>query len=108
MLLGSLMPDNGWRDRLRKALGNRSMRSVSLKAGLGPSYVHEILKTTKDPSIVNLQKICEVLGVSFTYISVGVVLSPEQERLAQIYLSLSEADRELFLRMAERFEQKPD
>lgn len=55
-----------WRTRLderRKATG-RSMRDVSLKAGLGPNFMHEVVTKGKEPSIGNLIAVASELDTS--------------------------------------------
>lgn len=80
------------RDRLKASLTENgfSMRSISLKAELGPGYVHAVLSGEKVPSVTNLAKICEAANLSLSYVLYGFDLSPETERL----ISLIEAHPE--------------
>lgn len=59
-----------WRDRLHERLTatGRSMRDVSLKAGLGPNFVHEVISKGKEPGIQNLIALADELGVSMSYL----------------------------------------
>ena len=49
----------------------RSMREVSLAAGLGHDYVNSVLNGDRDPTVGNLVKVCNALGVSFDRIAFG-------------------------------------
>jgi len=77
------MGNETWRDRLTAALieQKKSMRQVSLDAGLGPGYVHSILKGGKDPTIDLLLKVCEAAEVSLPWVISGVNVTPEVEAL---------------------------
>ena len=75
-----------WRSRLTDALkaSGRSMRDVSLACGLAPGYLFGILKEGKEPTVENAMKVCRELGVSFSYVTLGVSMTPEQEELLQL------------------------
>lgn len=72
-----------WRSRLEAALtkSGKSMRSVSLGAGMGPGYLHSILKGGKDPTIDNLVAVCREIGVSLSWVLYGLEISPETEEI---------------------------
>lgn len=59
-----------WRDRLHERLTatGRSMRDVSLSAGLGPNFVHEVVTKGKEPSIGNLMAVASELDTSVSYL----------------------------------------
>jgi lambda repressor-like predicted transcriptional regulator len=63
------LSDN-WRERLETALkdAGRSKRDVSLAAGLGPNYLHEVLTLGKEPSIKNLIAIAATLNTSVAFL----------------------------------------
>lgn len=86
-----------WRDRLGAEIKRqgRSYREVSLSAGLGETYVSELFRSGKDATIGNLQKVCETLGVSFTYITAGVRLTPDVEKVLAQIASVSDEQRAL-------------
>lgn len=73
------MDKDGWRVRLKAALAERrrSMRAVSLAAGMGESYLAGILNDGKEPSIDNLLAICDHVPVSPLYIILGIDALPE-------------------------------
>lgn len=89
---------NEWRDRLAKAIEERgeTMRSVSLKAGLGANYVHGILKDEKDPTVERLLAICQALNVSPAYILLGSETTPEVEAIL-LLMQGSESRRKAIL-----------
>lgn len=71
------------RARLAEILKKKelSMRSVSLEAGLGQSYLSGILKEGKEPTVPKLMAICDALGVSLLYVLHGVEISKQAEEL---------------------------
>lgn len=80
------METGDWRARLAAALeaSGKSKRSVSLAAGLGPGYVHSILKEGKDPTVDNLISVCREIGVSLSSVLYGVEMAPETEEILQL------------------------
>lgn len=60
------LPNNDWRKKLREAVekSGRSKRDISIKAGLGHGYIHELLTTAKVPNIDNLSAVAAQLNVS--------------------------------------------
>ena len=73
------MTESGWRDRLRVSIeqSGKSLRSVSIAAGVGAGYVHSILHDGKDPSIDRLLAVCDAVPISALYILLGVEALPE-------------------------------
>lgn len=66
-----------WRTRLRNALeedAGKTMRSVSLKAGLGATFVRDALERNRTPSHENARKIEEALGVTY-----GAIFDPKRD-----------------------------
>ena len=78
--------NEGWRDRLRKAVeaSGKSPRAVSLEAGRAHGYVFSLLNEDKDPTISNLSAVCRVLGVSVPSILYGQEITPEGEELLNL------------------------
>ena len=62
-----------WRDRLLKAIekDERSPRAISLAAKLGPNYLAQMIERGTAPSTTALVSLCDVLGVSVTYLFMG-------------------------------------
>ena len=81
------------RNRLTEALNDsdRSMRSVSMGAGCGPSYLSGILTEGKDPSVGRLAAICKELDVSLYYIISGIEISTETEEFMYLLDSRSKS-----------------
>lgn len=88
------MKTDGWKGRLAAGIkkNGKSKREVSLAAGMGPGYVHSVLKEGKDPTIDHLMKICEAAGLSLYYVLMGVQVSPETEAIIRM-LETSETKR---------------
>jgi transcriptional regulator with XRE-family HTH domain len=91
-----------WRDRLRMALDNsgKSMRAVSIAAGLGENYLHSILGEGKEPSIDRLMKIADTLNISLAWLLYGIEIGPQEERLLRLYAKLPEQQRRAILDLA--------
>lgn len=95
------MSIDGWRERLATAIAEtgRSYRDISLSAkptppskpNLGPGYVYSILKEGKEPTIGNLQAICDAAGISLYRILGGFDITPEREEYLRL---LTQADQE--------------
>lgn len=73
------------RRRLEAGLAARglSRRQASLAAGLGPGYVHSILREGKEPTVTSLARVCAAAGLSLSYVLLGLEISPQTERLMQ-------------------------
>lgn len=73
------------RQRLEGAVqqSGRSMRSISLDAGVGPGYLHSILVEGKEPRLLRLARVCDVMNVSLLNILYGVDISPETTDIIQ-------------------------
>lgn len=84
-----------WRTRLEAALKDRriSKRAASLKAGLGPGYVHSILTEGKEPTVDNLITVCVANGLPATYVVFGYAVTPEFEELGRLYDSAPESTK---------------
>jgi len=92
----------GWRERLAEAVAksDRSLRSISLKAGMGAGYLHGVLVEQKDPTIGNLAKIADQIGVSLSHIIYGIELGADEERLLRLYARMTQRQKNAFLEMA--------
>jgi transcriptional regulator with XRE-family HTH domain len=89
--LKTVMPARGWRERLRDviAASDRSARAISIEAGMSPGYLHGILNEGKDPTLINLLAVCEVLGVSLAYVVHGYLMNHGTEQLLKAWAHLS-------------------
>lgn len=95
------MANSEWLERLAAAIQDRwvahgrSLASLSKQAGLGPNYVSQMLAGmkdgTKEPSARAVIDICEELGVSITWIFLGIEMTAEDESLL---LAASKMDKE--------------
>ena len=64
------------------------MRAISLEAGLSKNYLHTILVDGKEPTVPSVIAIAEVLGVSAGELIDGCRVSPETQRLMEVWDSL--------------------
>jgi transcriptional regulator with XRE-family HTH domain len=96
------MSEEEWRKRLQEAVdkSGKSMRAISLTAGCSASYLHGILKENKEPTLARLVKICSEIGVSVTYIILGIEMSPTHESLLLLMSDLPDAQQQLLLELA--------
>jgi transcriptional regulator with XRE-family HTH domain len=97
---GAPQMDDSWRARLQGILDRdgRSMRDVSLSAGLSAGYLHGILKGGKDSTIDRIAAIADALNVSLAYILIGLEVSPETEKLISL-LQSDPASRDAVLQL---------
>jgi transcriptional regulator with XRE-family HTH domain len=77
------------------------MRAISLAAGQSESYVWEMLNKNKEPTIGPLQRVCSVLGVTLTYITEGIEITPESERILRAVARMPPEQRVAFLAYVE-------
>lgn len=93
--------DTAWRKRLAAAIesSGKSMRAISKGAGKGPGYIHSILSEGKDPTLSNLLKVCDQLGVTLFEIVLGVDMTPEDEKILRLWRDASPADQEALLQL---------
>lgn len=77
------MSGETWRDRISAAAkrDGRSLRDISLAAGLSHGYLHGILRDSKEPTLDRFARICAALDLSLTYALMGYDVSPETEAL---------------------------
>jgi transcriptional regulator with XRE-family HTH domain len=96
------MTGEEWRQRLQDAVAKsgKSMRAISLAAGCSPGYLHSILKGDREPTIARLVKISSVVGVSVTYVVLGVEMSQTQEALLLLMSDLPDEQKQLLLELA--------
>ena len=78
--------DETWRDRLRARVdaGGRSMRDISLSAGLSESYLFSVLKKRKDPTMRSIILIMQELETPIVSLFEAADKTQERRRLQQI------------------------
>lgn len=93
------MITSGWRQRLITSIDNagRSMRSISLDAGMSHGYLRSILYQGKDPTIESLARICRELDISLAKIIYGYDLTTEEEEFIDLFSKTSPDDRRAIL-----------
>lgn len=77
------MTDDAWRTRLEDAVtaDGRSLRQISLDAGLSEGYLHGILRNGKEPTLDRFIRICSTLHISTAYALMGAKVAPETEAI---------------------------
>lgn len=75
-----------WRQRLLDAAEKtgRSDRSISRDAGLGPNALNEIRNTAKEPSVDRTLKLIKAIGVSRSYVFLGIEMTQEVEQIVEL------------------------
>lgn len=98
-----------WKTRLAAGIkaNGKSQREVSLAAGMGPGYVHSLIKENKDPTVDHLLRVCEAAGVSLYYVLYGVQVGRDTEEIIQLLEASSKAKREGMLQVL-RDRQSPE
>lgn len=80
-----------WLGRIRAAIeaDGRSLRAISVAAGLGPNYVSEMIGKKKVPAVDKLLRLCRELKVSATFILTGADISGDSEEMLSLLGKLS-------------------
>lgn len=91
-----------WRDRLMKSIeaDGRSPRAISLAAKLGPNYLTQMIERGTAPSTPALVSLCDVLGISLTYVFTGATMTPDQEELLRLSAEMQDHQKDLLVEMA--------
>lgn len=65
--------DSNWRQRLSRLIIERgfSRKSLSRAAGLGETYLRDVIDIGRDPGVEKLTIICDLLGVPIEYVLHG-------------------------------------
>jgi len=61
-----------------------SMRAASINSGFGQGYVQNLLSSDTEPVITKLAVVCEKNGISFSYVLLGLEVSPQTRRLLDL------------------------
>jgi len=91
----------GWKTRLRQRTeaDGRSLREISLSAGLNRNYLFDVLSAEREPSIDKLLKICAVLRVSPAWLITGLELSESAEEWLTVMSRLPEPQQSAMIQM---------
>lgn len=84
--MDTLSEISGLRARLVEQLDHKgiTMRAASVNANLGPGYVHSVVKDGQEPTVAKLAAICAANDISFSYVVLGVEVSPQTKRLLEM------------------------
>jgi len=79
------MKDDQWRTRIEEAAAadGRSLRDISLAAGLSHGYLYGILRDGKEPTLDRFIRICKALNMNLAYALMGVHVSQNSLELIQ-------------------------
>lgn len=66
--------DSLWKSRLEKAISDKGekFKPLSIRAGLNETFLRDLFKKNKEPSVDNLAKLCDALRIPVSYILDGV------------------------------------
>ena len=78
----------------------RSMRDVSLSAGVSAGYVFGILRKGREPGLERMAAITSALGVSLEGVLFGIDMTGEDEQLLRVYATLSDEQKKALRTLA--------
>lgn len=98
-----------WRRRLRDAIAadGRGVVEISLAAGLNRAYLTGLLRSDSSPRLDALSRVCDVLGVSVSWIVDGVPIAPAERRFVTMFSRLAEERRATVLQVLEAMATAP-
>ena len=108
MMLNAVRPQ--WRRKLLEAAdrSGRSDRDISLCAGVNPSYLNEMRRMGKDPSVPRALALANELRVSIASLFLDRDdISAEDEELLALSHQSTAAEREAVLTLWRRLHQSP-
>lgn len=91
------MLDDQIRRRLAAAVekDGRSLRVISMAAGLNESFASQLLRTGREPGIGQFKALCDELGVTMGSMIFGTDVTPKEEEIARLIAQLSDDNLEL-------------
>lgn len=98
------------KERLRDLIvrNGRSMRQISMAAGLGPSYLSGLLNEDKEPTHDRLLRICAALRVDLDSVIYGTEDSETREEIVRLLRRMSPAQRQTLLELLRTFASESD
>ncbi len=92
-----------WFNRLVVAVNNcgKSKRAISLDAGLSETYVHQMVRYEKVPTVDKFMRICDSIGVNSVEILTGGAPAQHSPHLSKLFSLLSEQTQDALLTMLE-------
>ena len=94
--INDLLAQKGW-----------SNYELSKQTNISTNTIYDWNKSGAVPSLSNIAKICEVLGITLGQFFCGTesyALSPEEERILREWFSLSDLEKDKIRRMIETFQ----
>jgi lambda repressor-like predicted transcriptional regulator len=97
---------SGWFDRLKAQIkkaqeDGRSLRAISMSAGLNGHYLTHMFRKDTPPTVENFFSICEALGKDPVEILTGVKSDAETAKAVRMFAAMPEGQRKAFLAMLE-------
>jgi lambda repressor-like predicted transcriptional regulator len=97
--------DDRWLTRLKQAIrdaaqNGRSMRSISIEAGLSVNYVDQLMKGSQ-PTVEKFIAICEALNKDPAEMLTGVKSDAETAKAVRMFAAMPPDQRKAFLAMLE-------
>lgn len=87
------MEIEGWRERLIAKIIETKESGVSLteigrRSGVGRNYVSQFVNGDYDPSLTNVVKLCDGLGISLSYVLSGQETTRQDEQMFRLFVAL--------------------
>lgn len=101
---------NDWQERLKTAVDEdpRSMRALSLEAGLGPNYLEQTFNRGSAPTQDKLAKVLDKLGEEAAiYVYTGVRLSANDIELIKAFDNVPDDVRRSAIDLMKRLSSHP-
>lgn len=97
---------SGWFDRLKAQIkkaqdDGRSLRAISMSAGLNGHYLTHMFRKDTPPTVENFFSICEALGKDPVEILTGVKSDAETAKAVRMFAAMAPDQRRAFLAMLE-------
>ena len=96
-----------WFKRFERAISDsgKSLREISLAAGVRPGYLHDVFKKEQDPGVSRFLSICDAAGISPLYVLTGIEATPSVQKIEKIFTQLDDDQQEAFLSLLEKFQR---
>jgi lambda repressor-like predicted transcriptional regulator len=100
--------ETAWRQRLIDAIerDGRSLRAISKAADLGPNFLFQMIDRGTMPSAQAVVSLCQVLGISLTYVFTGAEMTPQDEELLRLSAGLVGEQKELLVQLARQLQER--
>ncbi len=95
--------------RIKELMGTRGWTAYELsnQTGISTNAIYDWFKIGAEPTLPNIIKICEALGITLEQFFCGVeadAKTPEEEQVLKEWFSLSDLEKETVRKMIETFQ----